>query len=1183
MTDLAYKATNPAKVYISNDPNVILGLEAGSIMSYDDPLDLENTMVEFEYHLGDKQTQKMFLTLVNPNQQIENKLFATYAALIPRAFSPTTLYTAPGGLSSLAGAMRDRTFFCRWGYTVPPDPLGGGSRPGAQALPAYALSHIHKVELINLHYSFSENKERIFKLEFVDAYTRAITSASWIKPARSFKVPINTMDNWRLPSRVIQEILLQMLVNVEGYVGYSKFSAIQNQVIDSDFKSMLKEIVFGYKIDPSNPNQGPIATQQFEEQLGVMIEDNGWLVAPPSHHPGMSTVQRFAMYPNVTGFSRNDGKLMPKMATWTSGVGLTPSSTQQMYSQADVDAAMKVATQVVMDGLAEKAVMAVRNFYYSFGADVMSFDMAPQGDGYISAITHTYNPDPQEGPRSGQPDIRWEPTLKHPGQPAQLFSCPAEFPIGNHLTGPLATTVGGPYGPNPWQQATIEASVAAAKELTAFVAIPDAGNLGSTGNPYYRWDMKAPQYESSPGAGDWQNVTIHERARALGTPAGTGLAYYGRPSPYGDGYTYGLSISDMEQILDQNYFTPVYPIGGLHGPITTPNAESHKYNVGWAVWYGPDEPGNSVEYALLDVDRVQLSAQIQALGARTDDYIAEQQFDPTVSSTAAEVVANSALSRYNGVLALQTEPKDLSSVLCGDCFEDPPPGTPSEDIDRSDPYDTPLSYRHNLKVNVPTDRILSDIQKMLSRLNKIYFKSADQYLQFCKIEMTEISDSDRDDFEILLGVNISDETWEDKEGFILLTTQAFVKKIYKLISPGAIRSFTGIDLTDTEFAVEKTIGLSLGYDSRSDGIVTNFQWRYPVPHLMYGIREIPTAVTKAINIGKRWSTQPRFPAGASPSPSLEPGYRTSPHAPGTPYAGLVSQTIALAFVQNAEHNKAFLANTQGLTTALTTPDALKVRQANKGVWTITGIDVTTVSAGTEDFRLITGDVVFTEAALLAALAQVQKMDRSDLDALVIPDVTHSSGASIRLTDAQKDIIKDALIEDLQFISSKDMMEAFFPALDPEQNEMVATEYWIDGQKLKLEVPTFRKIASTPLGHFAGGDPDNIDGAAAAVIAGKMEWLNKFAKTIISAHASTLGIPEMDLLGSEIFVRNIFLDVHEPRAPGERHWLTGVYNPRDIVHKIDSKGGYTMDMGLVRSGKDTSRFIETLTLIRRGRA
>ena len=61
---------------------------------------------------------------------------------------------------------------------------------------------------------------------------------------------------------------------------------------------------------------------------------------------------------------------------------------------------------------------------------------------------------------------------------------------------------------------------------------------------------------------------------------------------------------------------------------------------------------------------------------------------------------------------------------------------------------------------------------------------------------------------------------------------------------------------------------------------------------------------------------------------------------------------------------------------------------------------------------------------------------------------------------------------------------------------------------------------------------------------------------------------MDVLAYEIGQRKIGLMVTEPREPGTYHWLTGVYYPIDITHKISPSEGYVTEMELLVSESNT---------------
>jgi len=71
--------------------------------------------------------------------------------------------------------------------------------------------------------------------------------------------------------------------------------------------------------------------------------------------------------------------------------------------------------------------------------------------------------------------------------------------------------------------------------------------------------------------------------------------------------------------------------------------------------------------------------------------------------------------------------------------------------------------------------------------------------------------------------------------------------------------------------------------------------------------------------------------------------------------------------------------------------------------------------------------------------------------------------------------------------------------------------------------------------------------------------------------TTLGIPEIDIMGAEFFARNVHLDVHSPRGDFGRssatksglHWLSGRYKITGIKHDLSPDHGYTTSLSLVK--------------------
>ena len=1144
---VSYNTTNPASVFISNSSSVIYGLEAAAVSDPDvvDPLDLKNTLMSFEYHLGDKQTQRMFVELVNPGTTIEQKLFASYAAIAPRASAPPA-YKGVGGDELLKEALEDRVYYVRWGYMKE-------EVPGVP--PTYALSHVHRVELINLHYSFSAKKERIFKLELVDSYTKGLFSREFNTRPHTVEVPLNTMDSWRDAATVLQEVLLQMLTQFEGYVGYSKLSGVQTDIINNVFRDTVRKSVGTRWRDDAkveNAIEGIVNSQPrgFDNS-----EIRKWLPAMQAANGNCSPARAFRLsgeeakaiffmqHPDAKNFLDERAK---DWASTAPSLGLAARITDQ--AQREVAASQAI-----------RSLQGVKDFYEEWGltfvqAAGIAFDSL-MVDKFGDVVAQT----------AGSPQI-----------PMANYS---ENQYGGHTTGPILLQKPNDIKDRPWLNAVTEASrVSQDERVYRQEVITD------------QMDQKERMYE-----GSLTTSSLHFWGRNLGYLS---KAWYCKKSPYG-GFTTGLTRADLQAILTKGK-APVLYGGAFSTSISDTRAQD--YYVAFYVYKGVNDIENDVEFPLTNADRLAIEATIQEIEADEQEWLAQTDFDPTQPPEAATVVDNTALESYGGALGAGEPASQLSDIYpdvesyemhgyasveeaAADFFEQhantpiygrplPGAGFNKNDLFRSNPYMVPPQYRNNVKLLIRAGLLLETVNAVLKRLNDIYFKSADKYLQFLKIEVADIPIDKRDAFELALGVNISEEAWKDSEGFVILTTSDFIKKLFAIIDDGRIVSFPAIDLYDEEAEVSKTIGLSIGYDNRDDGILKSLQWTYNIPHALYGLRQVPFSVSKIINVAKRWasldsgSSSPNGITWSDPSITVDP----SNYKAGDGITPALIQVLGLALQLNTKSNWRSDSDS-------TSPSAAKLRASERGSHHMKDASLIRTGPEATDTSLKLGDRAFTDAAIQAALAQVVKMNRVDLSGMKFYDATTASELP---QDLQNDL-KDSMLEDLKYLHQEGLMEIFFPTLDPTDSAMIFQNYFVDGRLLNVKRPVFRKINKAPLSLFAK-DPGTIDEALAKeLIIAKTEWLNKIAKTVINAKSSLLGVPEMDIVGDEIFNRNIYIDVHEPRDPGTKHWLSGVYNVRDIVHKINPKDGYIQDMTLVRSNKDTAEYMEKLNLIRATKA
>ena len=216
--------------------------------------------------------------------------------------------------------------------------------------------------------------------------------------------------------------------------------------------------------------------------------------------------------------------------------------------------------------------------------------------------------------------------------------------------------------------------------------------------------------------------------------------------------------------------------------------------------------------------------------------------------------------------------------------------------------------------------------------------------------------------------------------------------------------------------------------------------------------------------------------------------------------------------------------------------------------------------------LVVGDQVFVGAAVKYAISQLRRETGNTGQ-----DATDVAPDSIKAMEAQAR-------EDLIFILHYDLLDAFFPRVNPEDAAKIKQRYLVDapGQDQKVhEIAHFRYLATSPLGILTNTNDDEIK---AELMLSKLQVLNMFAKRITNVQVDCLGVPELDIFENEIMNRNVMLRVHEPRVPGTTHWLSGIYNVLGITHTIDSGAGYVMNLRLIRSSSDTEEMFATNTLL-----
>jgi hypothetical protein len=244
-----YRGTAPPKLFVSHDRKEIESLEA--LVNYTDPFELKDTFVSFEFDMDKGGGTVAELTIINPGASLEKKLFSWYAAIAPQAWKPSQKQDTKDVLYAMS---KVDNFYIRWGYVSQPGQPVASTTENEEI---FALSHMHKFLLLDMEYEINEKQDKLITLHFLNKWDMSYLSSE----ANAFNVSPKTFKTSlfhpktgiiKKPSRVIEELLMQMLLGVEGYVGFSKFSKDQRWAINSEFEKVLGDI-YGSREDLTAP------------------------------------------------------------------------------------------------------------------------------------------------------------------------------------------------------------------------------------------------------------------------------------------------------------------------------------------------------------------------------------------------------------------------------------------------------------------------------------------------------------------------------------------------------------------------------------------------------------------------------------------------------------------------------------------------------------------------------------------------------------------------------------------------------------------------------------------------------------------------------------------------------------------------------------------------------------------
>ena len=231
MSRIGYRTTAPAQVFLSFNYEALLDTGAG-ISNYDDPLNLKDTFLSFEYtpaNTPNAQGSHIKIVLINPNTNIEKLLFSKYAAFTPRAWKSQ---------DEVFQELRENsrkldTAYIRWGYV--------SDDPDDATKDKTALSHIHRIHLIEIDYDINSNQDRLVTLRFSDSFDTFLRG--YIKSnieLPPFSVTLTDNDNkLRKISDVVGERLLNVLGMADGYEFVNNMSSAHRDSLDEALRGAL--------------------------------------------------------------------------------------------------------------------------------------------------------------------------------------------------------------------------------------------------------------------------------------------------------------------------------------------------------------------------------------------------------------------------------------------------------------------------------------------------------------------------------------------------------------------------------------------------------------------------------------------------------------------------------------------------------------------------------------------------------------------------------------------------------------------------------------------------------------------------------------------------------------------------------------------------------------------------------
>ena len=227
MSSPGYRNTAPVKLYMEFSREALENLEDGNFTDIQDPFDLRNTLVSFDYALASKKDAGLFkVKLINPSQDVEEKLFSWYCSVNPRTWRASEVATAEEWSFSAGQAA---TVYLRWGYqndTIDRD-----------AEVKNAFSHIHQAQVIDIEFNVSDRKERVLVLFLQNQHAISVDRNAQKRQegnVSTYRVPLFEDGSIRPVADITSEMLGTIAAG-EGIESFVFLSDEHKQTLNEEF------------------------------------------------------------------------------------------------------------------------------------------------------------------------------------------------------------------------------------------------------------------------------------------------------------------------------------------------------------------------------------------------------------------------------------------------------------------------------------------------------------------------------------------------------------------------------------------------------------------------------------------------------------------------------------------------------------------------------------------------------------------------------------------------------------------------------------------------------------------------------------------------------------------------------------------------------------------------------------